>query len=340
MNTMEHVEHRRIMIGRTPLESLLAIVASVFDAYSALLFLPDAPEKTSASVHLRAFFSLSDNINDEAEIAPGQGLPGWVLRNQEPLLASLENEKTRLGYYRNAAEEHIRTFMGCPVPGGGLLCIDSKRKDAFTESRQKLLHLFALLIPQLLETGNLSPVAEETGYFHALSRLESLRAQGAAWPIILRTTLSLLVEYGKFELALLATLSEHDDFYTLEDEVPPATLREWIGKRSLEEGILGRSFREGKAFFIDPARQAPDRGGLFGEQADLPAFPSFICLPLLLDGRCCAVLCLANTSPRSFSNELCRFVRLTGEGLQMTLERISLKYRLNSLRKKLQEGRL
>lgn len=330
------------MFGRTPLESLLAIVASVFGAHSALLFLPDSSEKIPTVVRLRAFFSLSDDIDGEAKAVPGQNLPGWVALNQAPLLANPENEKMRLGYYRSAAGKHIRTFMGCPVQGGGLLCIDSRKKDAFAEPDQKLLHLFALLVPQLLEYGKNIPadsVVEEAGYFCLLSRLEELRAQGPSWANLLRATLTLFVEDGGFDSAFLVTLSEEAGNYTLEDEFPQNLLREQIGKRPLERGLLGRSLLEGKAFFVDPERPAPYSGGLWGEVNGLPEFTSFICLPLLLDGDCCAVLCLANSFPRRFSNELCRFVRLVGESLQTTLEKISLKYRLNSLRKRLGGGR-
>lgn len=337
------LKNRLIMFGRTPLESMLAIIASVFDAHSALLFLPDSSEKTPAVVRLCAFFSLSDDINGEAKALPGQNLPGWVAHNQAPLLVNPENEKMRPGYYRDTAGRHIRTFMGCPVQGGGVLCIDSKKKDAFAESEQKLLHLFALFIPQLLEEGKNIPAAsvvEEAEYFCSLSKLESLRAQGTSWSNLLRVTLTLLVEDGGFEHAFLVTLSEDAGSYVFEDEFPQTQLREQIGKRPLENGLLGRAFLEGKAFFVDPERPAPYSGGLWGESNGLPVFTSFICLPLLLDGGCCAVLCLANSCSRRFSNELCRFVRLVGDSLQTTLEKISLKYRLNSLRKKLRGGRI
>lgn len=57
------------MFGKTPLESLIAVIASVFDAYSALLFLPDTSDP-SARRRLHAFFSLSDHVDREATAVP------------------------------------------------------------------------------------------------------------------------------------------------------------------------------------------------------------------------------------------------------------------------------
>ena len=36
--------------------------------------------------------------------------------------------------------------MGCPVPTGGALCVDSKRQYSFTDRDYKLLQLFAELV--------------------------------------------------------------------------------------------------------------------------------------------------------------------------------------------------
>lgn len=321
------------MLGKTPLESLLAIIASVFNAHSALLFLPDLPEKGSQTARLHAFFSLSDNIDIKAQAIPGQNLPGRILLNQASLLVNLETEKVQLGYYCDVEEGHMRTFMGCPIHGGGVLCIDSRKRDAFADSGQKLLHLFALFIPQLQQTL----ITDEAFYFQALSKLEAIRTQGASWPVLLRATLTALAEYGNFDSVFLATLSEDAAGYVLEDEYPPDILREQVGRCPLEKGILGHIFQKGKTLFVDSVRPLPENEGIFGKHDNLPLFHSFICIPLKLDGKCCAVLCLVCTTPRHFSNELCRFVRLAGESLQTTLEKISLRYRLNSLRKKLQE---
>ena len=54
------------MVAQTPAESLLALVASVFDAYSVVLFQPE-DETGKSEAGLTAFFSLGD------ETARGRG---------------------------------------------------------------------------------------------------------------------------------------------------------------------------------------------------------------------------------------------------------------------------
>ena len=63
------------MFGKTPLESLIAVIASVFDAYSALLFLPDTSDP-SARRRLHAFFSLSDSRTRPKFAGHSAGQPG------------------------------------------------------------------------------------------------------------------------------------------------------------------------------------------------------------------------------------------------------------------------
>ena len=109
----------------TRAEELLALVASVFDAYSVVLFQPE-DETGKSEARLTAFFSLGDEIARGARIPPGKGLVGWILRNKAPLLVdSIDQNQAFLGYYQEQSEPDIRSFMGCPVPGGGALCIDS-----------------------------------------------------------------------------------------------------------------------------------------------------------------------------------------------------------------------
>lgn len=59
------------MSSNTLEKHILSIVCSVFDAYSAVLFLPDEEGETH---HLSASFSLGDKISSTAEALPGKGL--------------------------------------------------------------------------------------------------------------------------------------------------------------------------------------------------------------------------------------------------------------------------
>lgn len=215
------------MVAQTPAESLLALVASVFDAYSVVLFQPE-DETGKSEARLTAFFSLGDEIARGARIPPGKGLVGWILRNKAPLLVdSIDQNQAFLGYYQEQSEPDIRSFMGCPVPGGGALCIDSKRAGAFTGSRQKLLHLFALMIPQLESLVTHSDHDREVGvYFAALERMADLRASYAGWGEYMNKLLALLKETTGFHYVAFASRVEGSARYIVEGECPPLLNRQ------------------------------------------------------------------------------------------------------------------
>ena len=155
------------------IKSTLAIITAVFDAYSVVLFLPDAEEDCK----LASFLSFSDCILPPEEAKPGN-LVKWITSNNEPLLVpNFDHRKSRLGYYQPGEDAYIKAFMGCPVPGGGVLCVDSKRQYSFSNKDYKILQLFAELVgqqqPVALEDVRLSGAAVVGVLDNAVSNLES-----------------------------------------------------------------------------------------------------------------------------------------------------------------------
>ena len=111
------------MIVKNPVESILALAASVFDAYSVVLF--EAP-RNGQGAQIMAAYSQGDHINQNAVIQPGKGLTGWILRNRSPIVVgSIDENQAYLGYYKEDWEPEICSFLGCPLPDGGILCIAS-----------------------------------------------------------------------------------------------------------------------------------------------------------------------------------------------------------------------
>ena len=104
--------------------TLLALVRTTFDAHSAVLFLPDQSGNYTVAL------SSTDNEPSvqEVTIAPGKGLVGWILRHKQPVIVNnLDMRHTFLGYYDENDEGAISAFMGCHIPEGGALCVDSVR---------------------------------------------------------------------------------------------------------------------------------------------------------------------------------------------------------------------
>ncbi len=316
------------MIAQNPLDSLLALVASVFDAYSVVLF---QAEDGDRAARLVASFSLDDHINDHARIPPGKGLVGWILRNNSPLLVeAMEENQTYLGYYRDGREPDIRSFMGCPLPGGGALCIDSKRRHAFADNRQKLLHLFALMIPQLQPQGENSGAANEaSGYFVALERMAGLRGAYTGWNPYLKRLLDLLLEATGFQYAAFASRAENSDRYQIEGESPPLLNRQGSQiELPMQSGIVGWVLRNGEPVLHEGGEAVTP---VFGKHPLVPDFACSMCLPVVMDKSVCGVLCLAGMEPRAFSRELRSFARMAADDMARLLETLSLRYRIHHL---------
>lgn len=317
------------MKSNSPTESLLAIIASVFDAYSVVLF---QAENEGLPARVAASFSMDSLISTSSRIPPGKGLVGWILRNKAPLLVdSIEENQAYLGYYLEGREPDIRTFMGCPVPGGGALCIDSLKRQAFPGNRQKLLHLFATMIPQLQQVASHSGHNREVNtYFTALEHLTELRANYSGWDSYMSSMLQVLKESTGFQYVVFASTVEGSSEFIVEGEYPVLINKD--GQQTelpINSGIVGWVLRNGEALYNEGGTQAMTP--VLGKNPDMPEFASAICLPIKVDRTTCAVICLAGLEPRPFSEELRSFVRMVADDIARLLENISLRFRVRKL---------
>lgn len=122
---------------KSALECFLIMVANIFDAYTAALFIRDSADKGCYT--LRAVQSLSRHIAPDCRIAAGQGLVGWVAREGKMLHAThFEHDTRTLGVYTR--DVGIKAFLAAPFPGRqGVLMVDSRNRYAFTPKKQQIL---------------------------------------------------------------------------------------------------------------------------------------------------------------------------------------------------------
>lgn len=306
---------------------VLSIVCSVFDAYSALLFLPS---EDSQDHYLAAAFSLGGNIPADTIITPGKGLVGWILHTRQPLvLDNFDQQQSNLGYYDESADEQIKAFMGFPVPSGGAICVDSKRQYSFSEKDCKILQLFAELVAgqELLdERGGDQDAAR---YFAELSAIQELRFKFRRWPEFLRNFLRIMARATRFDYCAFATLQENGDTYCLEAESAPLLLAN--GQPlclPLGAGITGWVFRNEQPVF---AEANPSSSALFGKLGDIPDFLAVICMPVMVNKSCRGVVCIAHTEPAVIDDAMRNFVRQAVDHLSMFLENLYLKNRISRL---------
>lgn len=307
---------------------LLAIVCSVFDAYSATLFLP---REEGEACELAGFFSLGDKIVQNALIEPGKGLAGWILRNNQPLLVpNFDQRQSNLGYYSGGEEVNIKAFMGCPVPTGGILCVDSKRQYSFSDKDHKILQMFSELIArQQAGTGRENLAGDIPRYFAQLGIIQSLRFRYKRWPVFLQHFVRTVAEATGYDYCAFASIDPSGETYTIEGESVRLLLD---GKNGLtlplSSGIAGWVFRDERQAVFSEGAGGSGTASLFGRLPDMPAFQAVICLPVVVNRAARGVLCLGHTEPRSMDEPLRSFVHQCVDHLALFLENLYLKTRL------------
>ncbi|MGM0759303.1 MAG: GAF domain-containing protein [Thermodesulfobacteriota bacterium] len=320
------------MFDHSIFDRILGLVCSVFDAYSAVLFLRSAENTYTLTSH----FSLGDNIVNGTSIQPGKGLVGWVLRNNQPLLVNdFHREGDCLGYYSQDAESKIKAFMGCPLNDGkGALCLDSKKSYTFNAKDQKILHQFVLLIETLhKEFQNHESSREEQRYYAFLQTFCTLRHKNPKWTFFLENLLQTLADCTNFSYCLFASRDELGHGYSLEGWNRPVFRRTDLHRKKFDihAGLIGWVFRNHKLITTADKSGRVRGAPLFEKHFDAPRFQTIICLPLVVHLRTRGVLILADEENKQISSALHDFVVLASDQLALFLENLYLKNKLRQL---------
>lgn len=309
--------------------TLLALVRTTFDAHSAVLFLPD-----QAGNYTVALSSSDDEpYVQEVTIAPGKGLVGWILRHKQPVIVNnLDMRHTFLGYYTEEEEGAISAFMGCHMPEGGALCVDSVRPRSYTEDDQLLLHRFAQHIARQVHSAGLASDAEDLRrYFSRLEQLSELGTRTPHWRDYLSSFLHLMAESTQFEYVAFASTQEGASTYTVEGENTPLLITdEGMPELPMESGgLVSWVFRNEVPVHAEGSDGAPTP--LFGKIPEVPEFQAIMCLPIQLNKVTCGVLCFAGVNPRQLPQNLRVFTKIAVTYLAQYLEMLYLRHRLKTL---------
>ena len=312
------------MIVKNPVESILALAASVFDAYSVVFF--EAP-RSGQGAQIMAAYSQGDHIDQNAVIQPGKGLPGWILRNRSPIVVgSIDENQAYLGYYKEDWNPEICSFLGCPLPDGGILCIDSCQRHAFSPEKQKLVAVFADMLSQVQSMEAHGDTGDSGKYLQTLNLLVELRQNYPGWKNYLGKIFPILLEATGFTYAAFASRVEGSSMYIMEGEYPPLLLSGGKNNEfSIHNDIIGWVFRNEEAIYSD-GFSGPTP--VFGKREGAPSFGCTVCVPVTVSKNTCGVLCLAMEEAKSIPDELKIFLHLAADDLARLLEVLSLRYRL------------
>ncbi len=316
---------------------ILAIICSVFDAYSASLYLVQDDGRQYA---LAATFSLGDTDAYCDYVGPDMSLVGDIIRSNKPsVMMNYDKNQHRLGYYKDEDECGIKAYMGCPVPSGGVLCVDSKKLYSFSDKDSKILQLFADLVskrkePQITLPPDSASVAE---YFACLGIVRSLRFQHKSWTVFLKNFLRTVAHAVRFEYCAFASLDPSEECYVLEGENRQVLLH---GRQQLvfpiQSGMVGWVFRDEHQSIFSDGLNGNTHISLFGKMPDMPAYRAIICIPVVVNKSARGVLCLAHSEGKDMDDTLRSFVNQCVDFLSLFLENLYLRSRLHQLLPKAQ----
>jgi GGDEF domain-containing protein len=137
------------------IDGLSQIIFNVYEAFTVAFFM-----KAGEHLKCRSSVTFAESF-DKNRAVPIEGtLPGWVIKHNEPLIIpNFDKDEMTLGYY--GAPEDIKSFIGFPLDGKGVIIVDSKRKWAFTDKEKKILAGFAALIQDEIERERKASELEE-----------------------------------------------------------------------------------------------------------------------------------------------------------------------------------
>jgi hypothetical protein len=134
------------------IDEFIELVSNIMEAYSTTLFLADTEGE---GVILSSFLSLGSNIKKDCKVLSGEGIIGWVFREQKPVLAGYfdKHDATTLKFYEK--DEEIKSLIAIPLPQNyGVLCVDSKKSYVFTEEKEKILRQMAQVLVSIIHAEN------------------------------------------------------------------------------------------------------------------------------------------------------------------------------------------
>ncbi|MFH1215192.1 MAG: GAF domain-containing protein [Pseudomonadota bacterium] len=120
------------------------------ESYTTILFMVD--EKERNLLKIKDFYSLSKNIKEDCRLRSGEGIIGWVLREQKSVLATYfdKRDATTLNFYNK--DENIKSVLAIPLAEkSGVLCVDSKKSYFFTEEREKILRQMGNILVSIIK---------------------------------------------------------------------------------------------------------------------------------------------------------------------------------------------
>lgn len=174
----------------TIIDGLCQVIFNTYEAFTAAIYV-----REGEMLHCLSSVTFAGSFDRNRDIPVEGSLPGWVIKHHETLIIpNFDKDEDALGYY--GTTEGIKSFMGYPIEGEGIIVVDSKKKYVFTDKEKKILGGFGALIFQNLE--------QERRFQEMEERIEELSRD--------RRILHLFKELSQASVTVTDVLGECADF--------------------------------------------------------------------------------------------------------------------------------
>lgn len=322
------------------LQALVDLCLNNLDGFSVVLFSAD---KVGGPLRLRAYRSLSSHIDSETVIHPGDGLIGWVYKNNQPVnVDQVAFESDRLLFYTR--DEEIKSFMAVPLPEiCGVLAVDSKQRYIFTDKSTKLLLQFAQSISRLAQRlfgkpaprkmtgegkdGSMGAAPPENEICALWQGLEFCLSHSDHEGGGLESALELIRRFSGLSWAFLTVIRTGDNRHyhlAAASENAPDNLP---GRFALASGLAGWVHTKLKPLSIDRLKADSHNSFIFQKNEPIKGFRSFYGWPVMYNDQPRGALILAGAEGETLDPALTEVMECVADRLaaQFHMDRLILK---------------
>lgn len=171
------------------LDSLVDIIAANLRAEVCSIYL----RRSGGSLELCATEGLKAEAVHATRLNAGEGLVGWVAQTARPLSTISAQEHPAFSYRPETGEDAYQTFLGVPILRGGrllgVLVVQSVEKRGYREDEIETLQTIAMVLAEVIASGDLLDTVALEGIELRPSRFETLQGRAFAGGIAIGTAL-------------------------------------------------------------------------------------------------------------------------------------------------------
>jgi len=256
----------------------IELISNTMESYTTCIFLND--DSDGEGLILYYYHSLSRNIKKDCKVQNGEGIIGWVFREQKSVLASYfdKRDATTLKFYEK--DEDIKSLVAIPLPENyGVLCVDSKKSYVFTEEKEKILrHMSQVLVSMI----NAEKEINEKNVLENLLNL-SLNTNEIMVHIndkneFAKEFLEILVERLNLELVVFA-YEEKNVFFTY--NLNNKNIYKELSYDYFDQyGLMGWVLKNKKELFLEKLNRS-EKSFIVNKDEPFENVTNFLCLPLI-----------------------------------------------------------